>query len=317
MRKFSKIFESKETLLSKLGSSEDEIKDMCTELTDEGYEIKISTEYIGADGHIYYGENETSKYNPCIEVDLYRDTTQAIQGSQYNEKETKEQFKDVRKWNGGVYYEGNMSILKSVYELCYRFESTFTNGEAEVFFSMRSINEVRIRITFKLVESEGPIDFSEVNRYLGNQGLDLDDDYYDVEDSMTSDGGKTRSISIVHKDRSNKHETVKRILNSEIHSHTTKDDTEYLGQLVKEYVDRLFDVAKGSAKSALSLKVKGSDSYHDFGYYIMMGGTVLISIEGDFPIEDEHEIVVAKGIFKDRREKITIRSVDMDIKLNY
>ena len=54
MRKFSKIFESKETLLSKLGSSEDEIKDMCTELTDEGYEIKISTEYIGADGHIYY-----------------------------------------------------------------------------------------------------------------------------------------------------------------------------------------------------------------------------------------------------------------------
>lgn len=312
MRKFSKIFESKDTLLTKLGTSEDEIKDMCTELTDEGYEITLSSKYIGSNGHIYYVENETSKYYPCIEVELHRET--ANKDEYGSRSDRKDQFSDVRNWNGGVYYEGNVKILKSVYELCYRFESTFSNGEAEVFFSMRSINEVNIRITFKLVESQSPIDFSEVNEYLSDQGLNIHDEYYEIEDSSTFDGGKTRNITIVHKSRWGRHadDTMRRIINSE-----TKDDSKYLESIVKEYVDRLFEFTSNSAKSEITLKPKGADVNNDFSYDIMIDGKVLISIKGDFPIEDEVEVTVAKGIFKDRKEKITIRSVQMKVKLHY
>ena len=52
MRKFSQLNESKSnSLLTKLGTSEDEIKDICSDLTDEGYKIDIEVTYIGLDGH--------------------------------------------------------------------------------------------------------------------------------------------------------------------------------------------------------------------------------------------------------------------------
>jgi hypothetical protein len=314
MKKFSKIFENKESLLLNIKSTEDEIRDMCSELNDEGYDISIESEYIGTDGHIYYDINETSQYYPCIKVDLYRETSNKDEYGSTNDQ--KDQFKDVRSWNGSVYYEGDINILKSIYELCYRFESTFTSDEASVYFSIRSINEVTIRITFKIKESESIIDFSKVDRFLSGEALNLNDDYYEIEETYSMGGSKDFNITIeIKANRNNwsaRQETIKRMLSSPNH-----DDIQYLEKIVKDYANRLFEESKKSAKNKIKLVSKRSDQNKDFTYYVMHENKILISIEGNFYTQDEKEIVVSKGIFKDRKEKIIIKNIEMKVKLHY
>lgn len=309
MKKFSKIFESKGDLLSKLGTSEDEIKEMCSDLIDEGYEFDIDIEYIGTNGQIYHQENQTSQYYPSIEIDLHRPTTTKDDHYESDNK-TKEQFNDVRNWNGSVYYESNINILKSIYDLCYRFESTFTSDKADVFFSMRSINEVKIRITLGVETTKAPLDFSEVKEYLRNGFLhEIQDDTYFVEDNFFYGDGRQMSCTIRNKRDST---PVKKIIDRILKSGEL-NDSDYLREIFKTCVHDLFNFCK-KQNNKLSLKWKNLREMNEFAT-ICIGNQVLIKIGLSFDSIGTKEIILAKGIFKNRTTTIDV--LNMDIKVTF
>lgn len=306
MRKFSQLNESKSnSLLTKLGTSEDEIKDICSDLTDEGYKIDIEVTYIGLDGHIYRNDKETTRFYPSIEIELYRDTANR---DEYGQGETKEEFNDVRKWNGGVYYEGNIGILKTVYEICHRFESTFTSTDTQVYFSMRSINEVRIRITFPESKSDLPISFSKVEEFISNN-FDIDENY-EVSDLFTHGDGinKYGEIDLKH------HEHIWTLVKR--NKFDNKDD---LRESFKEYCNQIYNFANNNSDTKLKIefgeKIEWNSTY-DIICKISYDKLVLIKISGTFEITWEQNVVVAKGIFKDRTERFSLYKMDFQVSFN-
>ena len=303
MRKFSQLNESKSnSLLAKLGTSEDEIKDICSELSDEGYKIDIDVVYIGLDGRIYRSDKETSEFYPCIEIELYRETDKKDGG------EVKDEFNDVRNWNGGVYYEGNIGILKMIYEICHRFESTFTSKETQVYFSLRSINEIRVRITFDKAKSILPIDFSRVQDYISNN-FQIND-LYEITDMWSHGDGKTKYGEISLKEGTSLQKYVWSNIEKGIF-----DNREDLEKAYKTYFDNIFQ--KASEYSSDKIQVTIHPTHRGPGNNIRYNGMDLINISAQFEEKWSDELVVAKGIFRNRKEKFTIYSLNLKIEFNY
>ena len=162
MKKFSKILESKENILDIIGVSEKEIKEVCQDLIDDyDYSFGIKTQYISPNGHIYYKPDQASEYYPSICVELERELT---------DKETGKSFKksDVRNWSGGVYYEDDANLIKTIYETIQRLESMLDSGDIKVFYSIRSINEINLRITIGAEKTSLPIDVEAIKDFIEN-----------------------------------------------------------------------------------------------------------------------------------------------------
>lgn len=317
MRKFSKIFENRDDLLTNLGTSEDEIKDICSELIDEGYKITMSYEYIGVNGHIYHRPNQTKEYYPAIDIELKRDIRGKVTG--YDEREILDEFKDVRNWNGGVFYEGNINILKSIYELCYRFESTFTSDKANVFFSVKSINEISIRITFGVEHSKAPLDFSAIKEYMLNGFINhIDDESYVVFNNFINGDDKNMSVTINNKrdsvpikkiiDRVLKQIPVSGARGSEYNG---GNDQDYLlEKIFKPCVRDVYNFCKKqNDKVLLRWNIDGEVAK------ISINDKTLIQLSASFEKRSQKEVVVAKGIFKDKKEIIAFYSMDIKVSL--
>lgn len=302
MKKFSRIFESKDDLITKLGSSEEEIKDMCSELVDEGYKLTISTEYLGLNSKIYSKPNQTLKYYPSIEIDLHRD----IRGEkdQYGDSDTRAEFKDVRIWNGGVFYEGNIALLKSIYEICYRFESTFTSDKAKVYFSMRSINEVRIRITFGVEESTSAVDFSKVKSYVEGTGYDnFNDELYKIADNVSYGDGSRYKLVVKAKG-----EAMKKITDDVINSNKA-NNVDHLKVLFEKYVESVFSLCQ---------KQNPRIRYTAGGDWTMIKtelGENLVKLEMEINEEGRREFTTSKSLFRKETKKIHYYSMEINITL--
>lgn len=308
MRKFSKILESKEEFLTKLGTSEEEIKDICSDLIDDGYVLRISNEYLGTNGHSYDTPNQTKNYYPLIDIELDRDTDNK---NDYGDRTTKDKFNDVRMWNGGVFYEGDVNLLKMIYEIIFRFESMFTSEKAEVFYSIRNINDINIRITFGLENSTSPLDFGEIKKYLKNREIiaNINSDYV-IQDTTTTSNSKISLNISADTTASSKYyyEFVKSILDS-----TEKNNLNSLKDLAKKYAENIFKLCKES-----NTKIKGKYREHPGtgSYYVISEGKNLIEFKYNFEKEDEMNIVTKKGIFKNETAKIIIYSMELIITLN-
>ncbi len=322
MKKFSKIFENRDELLLKLGASEEEVRDICSELIDEGYKLSMSSMYIGLNGHIYKDPNETSKYYPSIEIDLYRDLISDKDTGEHFEK-----YNDVRNWNGGVYFEGNINILKTIYEICYRFESTFKSDKAEVFFSIRSINEINVRITFDIEYSISPIDFEEVKKYIIKNNIDdltsgLD---YRIKDRNWSGNKMSTTIKLCTSDSGKYYpEDIHRIgdfkdirtpslkyLNIKLKTHDMTNLLD-LKKLSLEYSEYIYDFCKKTNNTITkkSFENPGAGPY----FRIISGdGKPLIEFRYTFQLEHSINVIVSRGLFKNKSQDIGIYSISLDI----
>ena len=152
MKKFSKIFETKEKILDVIGIEEADIKDICQDLIDEyDFNLETTPQWISKSGSIYYKANQASECYPSLLVSLERRLTDRQTG----EAKTK---KDPRNWNGGVYYEDDANVIKLVYETIRRLESLLDKGEIKVFYSIRSMSDIQLRITTPIEQTKLPID---------------------------------------------------------------------------------------------------------------------------------------------------------------
>jgi hypothetical protein len=148
MKKFSKIFESKEKILDVIGLDEADIKEICQDLIDEyDFSFKIIPQWISKSGGIYYKSDQSSESYPSLLVSLERQIIDRETG----ESKTK---KDPRSWNGGVYYEDDTDLIKVVYETIRRLESMLDKGEIKVFYSIRSMNDIQLRITTSIEQTK-------------------------------------------------------------------------------------------------------------------------------------------------------------------
>lgn len=303
MKKFSKILESnEETLLSKIGSSEDEIKDICSDMTDEGYKVEIVTKYLGLDGRTYYNDKGTIEYYPCISVALTRKDNKP--------DDSDESTDDVRNWDGGVYYEGDINILKTIYNVCARFESTFTSDDAEVYFSIRSINDIVLRICLRKVIGDAKVKFRELHDTLGS--LEINDDFYKCTGCWSEGNGTTTHVEI--KPKSSKIENIIQ----KIISNGSSDDYHYLNNIMSNYTISIFNKTKELSKSDVKItyKLLGTNQSYDFISKIYADGAEIVEIKATYKGEDL-DIVISKSLFKEKTKKITIHDIDVKVVINY
>ena len=152
MRKFSQILESKEELLSKISSNDNELEEIFIDLTDIGYTILTEPIYISTStGNIYYDKKDVKNFYPGIEIRLDRDID--------------DNKGDFRNWDGGIYYENDDSILEHIYNSLHRIKSSFKD-KANIYYSIRSINTIEVRLFFDKEEGNSVIDYEKVEEIV-------------------------------------------------------------------------------------------------------------------------------------------------------
>ena len=168
MRKFSQILESKEELLSRINVDDDSIEEIFIDMVDLGYSYMIDQVYISiSTGYPHRRTRDVKDYYPGIEIDLNRnidDKSISDGGSG-----------DVRNWNGGVYFESKLEIIDSIYNSIHRIKSML-NGKASVYYSIRGVNDIEIRIIFDREQSDSFINYESVEDIL--KYLQIVDDHH-------------------------------------------------------------------------------------------------------------------------------------------
>lgn len=173
MRSFSKLLESKESkdkakkeILQKIGISIEEIKDIFQELIDEGWEFKTYFMYLSTSGSSYEMPSST-KYYPTLKVELRREVIET---------------NDPRQFDGSVHYEDNTEYLKMIYSAIGRCDSTIDSDGIKVYYSIRSINEIGIRITSSKEESSIGLAYEDfLNGMDEISEYDIDSTDYKIE----------------------------------------------------------------------------------------------------------------------------------------
>ena len=142
MRKFSQILESKEELLSRISVTDDEIEEMLIDLIDLGYYHISDSIYISTKtGHIHRRKKDSKEYYPGLEININRNID--------------DDKGDYRNWDGGVYFEDDLSILDAIYNSIHRVKSML-GDRGSIYYSIRNVNDIQIRIVFDK-ESSGTL----------------------------------------------------------------------------------------------------------------------------------------------------------------
>ena len=161
-----KLFESnsqytKSDILNSIGISEEEIKDICQDLIDYEYVVKFDTSFISLSnstlerGQIHKEPNRSHEFYPCLNIYLKREIDS----------------KDPRSWNGSIYYEDDENIISEIHHIIGRIGSTLENETSKVFYSIRSINDIEIRITTPSVKADNFVTSSEMAGILDQKSI--------------------------------------------------------------------------------------------------------------------------------------------------
>jgi hypothetical protein len=168
VRKFSQILESKEDLLSRINADDDNIEEIFIDMVDLGYTYMIDPVYISlSTGYPHRRTRDVKDYYPGIEIELDRTI---------NDKSISDGGSgDVRNWNGSVYFESELNIIDSIYNSIHRIKSML-DGKASVYYSIRNINHITIRIIFDREQSDSFINYEGVEDIL--KSLQIVDDHH-------------------------------------------------------------------------------------------------------------------------------------------
>jgi hypothetical protein len=154
-----KLFESKEEILDVIGVDESEIKDACQDLIDEfDFTFKITPQWISKSGSIYYKTNQASETYPSLLVSLERQITDRDRG-----ETTK---KDPRNWNGGVYYEDDLNLIKLLLNVIKQLENSISGGK--IFYAIRNLGEIDIRISVDIEKVDLAIDKEKALKFINS-----------------------------------------------------------------------------------------------------------------------------------------------------
>lgn len=316
MRKFSRIVEGKEEeFFLKLGTTKAEIDDVFTDLYDYGYYMDIEDVYISTTtGYPHRSPKEAKEFYPGIEIDIKRNLADDD---------------DFRKWNGGVYYEPNFEVIEAIYSSIYRVQSMFKD-KGQVYYSLRSVNEISFRIIFNTTKNDEPIDYESIDGHLSNmQGERIGtQDIQDYTINRTWSTGKTKfsvEISPV-KERGGRisHKGVN-IIDPQLPSDFIvkhmidlgKSDNKYkLRELGELYVKEFYK--KCNHLNRLDINRRSDTQYGELRYDFTDSETDRVILKIRTSYEDYAEdvpVVVSRGIFKNKITKVNLYKLEINIEV--
>lgn len=170
MKKFSKLNESQHSsytsLLHNAGISKLEIKDICQDLIDEGYKLKVSEKFLSSDfsdyGNIKDHPNASPEFYPMIIIYLERDV---------------EKSDDSRNWDGSIYYENSIDILNYIYHIIKSLKSLI-DKDLKIYYSLQTINSINIRLIYPLKKNDLKLDINSIKNFINNiESFDIGDGY--------------------------------------------------------------------------------------------------------------------------------------------
>ena len=330
MKKFSRLVESKtdeSDFLKKLNISHEDLEEIFIDLSDMGYSMSLEDVYISTStGYPHRRSSETKEFYPGLEIDLHRETDD-------RNGKSLSKFDDVRKWNGGIYYEDDIHVLESITNVIHRLESMFEN-KSTVYYSLRSLNELSIRVMFEVAQNDEAIDYEQVKGYIDDlqaeprhnaifSTLDGDRiDYYRLFRHWSSGNNYTTEIHPIKNERG-----ARVNINNPVNSadfiikdiiENGKTDNKYqLNSIFDTYVKKLYRNANSLYRLEL-VKLKDSE-YGEPSYNIVDKDSKSKLVEIRSSYEDfapNVNVLLQKGLFqKDKVAKVNIYYMEIKIKL--
>ena len=153
-----KLYESVKDIFKKLPIEESDISNILIDLTDIGYNLTYKSFYLTDRGTTYEQIEGIGDYYPVILISLKKDV----------------KTKDVRNWDGSLYFDDSEEVLESIYHSVSRLRNTLK--EHKLYLNIRNINEVYIRIVFDK-EKQDDFDYEvakDIFTNLLNDGINID-----------------------------------------------------------------------------------------------------------------------------------------------
>ena len=322
MKKFSKIYETKEKILEVIGIDERDIKDICQDLIDEyDFNMKITPQWISKSGSIYYKANQATESYPSISISLNRELSTGLSPSYHYTKN------DPRNWSGGIYYEDDANLIKLFYETITRLESMLDQGEIKVFYSIRSMNDIELRITTPIEETKLPIDVENVVNFIKYEIEYLEDlpyDEYKIEKTWSH--GNERSVEIVPKEKVF-HTDVTRfkdhvpgdVILSRALKMGDRDNTYDLAIIANHIIEKVLSACSKEESKRSDVVAKYYDEEPGIGnndiVYITWNNQKLIKFTANTETIAKGNIITAKGIFKNESVQMVINKLKLKIEI--
>lgn len=321
MKKFSKINETKEKILDVIGIDEVDIKDICRDLIDEfDFEMKITPQWISKSGNIFYKSNQASESYPSLNISLTRQLTTGSSPSSYIKS-------DPRNWNGGVYYEDDRNLLKILYETISRLESMLERGEIKVFYAIRSMSDIQLRITTPIEETKLPIDVENVVNFIKNQIENLNDlpyPEYKVERDWSH--GNKRAIEILPKEKLFHRDVTKfkdhmpgDVILARAIKMGNSDNTYDLAIIANYIIQRVLSSCSKDEAKRVDLVAEYYNEGPGIGnndiVYITCNKQKLIKFTANTENIAKGNVITKKGIFKDESIHMEVDKLELEIEI--
>jgi hypothetical protein len=309
MKKFTRIFESKEKILDLVGLTESELKSIFQELIDDyDFSFEIRNIWIAKSGHIYYKPNQALETYPCLVIEMNR----ILEGIK----------EDPRNWNGGVYYEDDLNLIKLLLNVIKQLENSISGGK--IFYAIRNLGEIDIRISVDIEKVDLAIDKEKVLKFINS--INSKEDQWARENFFNLPNPLQEDYSIKHTFSMGDKKTIEvkpaahlsltsiynRILKDTPPSMKQIDNMEDLKIIYEKFVKKFFEIC--NQKKNLSLISKTND-YNEVIYHICYGDDKLIKIsysQGDIKTFNTKR-KIGGSIFKPEYAKFSLYNIDIDI----
>jgi hypothetical protein len=274
MKKFTKLFENKESIIQVLDITEDEIRDICQDLIDEfEYDLDINYEWMSTKtGTRFSTPNQAIESYPIMTIELKRNV---------------DDKKDPRNWNGGIYYENDDNIIKRIYEVIYRIKSLCNEEGVKIFYSTRSINQIEIRISTPIEKSKVSFNKEKIYNFIKNIS---DINLYEYQARTSNDWkaiGKIENeikviISTLKKSFDNNYkkysdESIDSLVFRKVFNGETNNLSDF-GKISEIFAFEMLDVCREDAKTAQIVEYyTNSDGSTDF--FIKDGDHTFLKVE--------------------------------------
>lgn len=313
MKKFTKIVESKEDLLSTIDISEDDIIELCQEFVDEcDYSLSISSEYINKNGKISRGPNQSSEYYPSLILNFKREDLE----------------KDARYYNGGVKYENNSHILKVLYETIKRIESIIESKDNLVLYTIRTLDDISIRITTKVIKSEVGKIIENIKKSIPKLSTSYLDDEYECIDDFSH--GETKHTFVMKLNHREYHKNYKDMSDNIPFDRVLKRSIESSNSSSSDNSNDLIKISNIIIKRIVDSIVVDDIKLSDVSYSYYNSFEELISKRIDIKIKnksylklwssisegDKYHIVIGQSLFKNVIKTVKTFSLYFNITIN-
>lgn len=301
-----KLYESVADIFKKLPIEESDISDILLDLKDVGFNIDYKSFFLSNTGKTYDDSRGIGDYYPVILISITR---------------KKKDVKDVRNWDGSLYFEDSESVLESIYHSISRLKNTL--NDYKVYFNIRNINEIYIRIVFdKVVQDEFNLEtaMAEYKKLINEYyNIDAYNNRYDETDYKTfygfEEGLTSRSTTSFEIKPIKGRDTQIDIVNPDnILSHIIKRSKIYIENNNKSDLNNIFKLFLEEYTKRLNFKnlVKIKEGSTTFRIVNSITKDTYITIDLFHEPYGTYKYLKKKGIFKNTYGEYNLYKLDVD-----